>query len=83
MTDIATSGVLRWEKRFAGGSARYYEIRLQQDLWGELTLTRIWGRRCTPRGRVTHTPVPESDILYVINAIARRRQKHGYTIQQE
>lgn len=42
---------MRWEK-----DTRYYETRLHQDLWGQWVLTRVWGRRNTPMGKVTHTP---------------------------
>ena len=81
MAEIASGSMQRWEKRIAHGAARYYEIRVEFDLWGELTLTRIWGRRGSARGRVTHTLVPERDMPHVIDAIARRRQKHGYSVQ--
>lgn len=39
---------MRWEK-----DTRYYETRLHQDLWGQWVLTRVWGRRNTPMGKIT------------------------------
>ena len=42
---------LRWEKATARG-IRYYEVDLDQDLWGEWRLTRIWGRRGTRLGQI-------------------------------
>ena len=81
MTEITvTSNYLRWEKALANGACRYYEVRVQNDLWGDVILTRIWGRRGTPRGRVTHTPVPERDTAPLIDAIARRRRQHDYLL---
>jgi predicted DNA-binding WGR domain protein len=32
---------------------RYYELYLEQDLLGDWALTRVWGRRASPLGRVT------------------------------
>lgn len=39
----------RWEK-----DTRYYELRLQQDLWGDWVLLRVWGRKDTALGQIRH-----------------------------
>ena len=83
MGDIDTAGVLRWEKHTVGGTTRFYEVRLQKDLWGAPMLTRIWGRRGSSHGRVTHTPVPEHDKARMIAEIARRRLQHRYVLTME
>lgn len=80
MAELASGGVLRWEKAITHGVARFYEVRVDNDLWGELTLTRVWGRRGSPRGRVTHTPVPEHDIERMISEIQHRRLQHRYVL---
>ena len=77
---IELASVLRWEKTMAHGAARFYEVRVDKDLWGALTLTRVWGRRGSARDRVTHTPVPEHDIEQVISEIQHRRLQHRYVL---
>lgn len=37
----------RWER-----DTRYYELRLQQDLWGDWVLQRVWGRKDTALGQI-------------------------------
>jgi len=39
----------RWER-----DTRYYELRLQQDLWGDWVLMRVWGQRGAALGQIRH-----------------------------
>ena len=80
MTEITSGSMQRWEKPITHGAGRFYEIRVSNDLWGEKTLTRIWGRRGSARGRVTHTSVSERDIERVILELQHRRLQHRYVL---
>lgn len=65
---------LRWEKE-----SRYYEIHLQQDLWGDWVLTRIWGRRGSPMGRMKHMPCPSyDDAVAKLSNVRNQRKRRGY-----
>lgn len=37
----------RWERE-----SRYYELRLQQDLFGDWLLMRVWGQRGSALGQI-------------------------------
>ena len=41
---------LRWEKPTFDGAIRYYETKIQIDLFGQLTLEAFWGRKGTRLG---------------------------------
>ena len=49
----------RFERETEHGS-KYYEIRVQPDLFG-LVVIRIWGRRGSPMGRMVTTPCKDGD----------------------
>jgi len=44
----------RWER-----DTRYYELRLQQDLWGDWLLMRTWGKRDTAMGQIRRELCPD------------------------
>ncbi|HEB56641.1 MAG TPA: WGR domain-containing protein [Gammaproteobacteria bacterium] len=68
---------LRWEHSAAG---RYYEAHLNRDLFGQWVLTRVWGRRESPRGRVVHTPcASHNEACNQLAKIIARRRLRGYT----
>ncbi|CAI8982354.1 WGR domain-containing protein [Methylocaldum szegediense] len=65
---------LRWEKE-----TRYYEIHLQQDLWGSWVLTRIWGRRGSPMGQVRRAPFEcYAEAMKQLTAVQSQRKRRGY-----
>lgn len=65
---------LRWEKE-----SRYYEIHLQQDLWGDWVLTRIWGRRGSPTGQITRVPCRSyRDAAELLASVCSQRKRRGY-----
>ncbi|MGX2039359.1 WGR domain-containing protein [Methylocaldum sp. MU1018] len=71
---VAPSVRLRWEKEL-----RYYEIHLQQDLWGDWVLTRIWGRRGSPMGQIRRMPCHSyEDAVAKLTDIRSRRKRRGY-----
>ena len=64
----------RWEK-----DSRYYEILVQQDLWGQWLLTRAWGRRGSALGQIRHELCESYAAGLVKYAEAEnRRAKRGY-----
>jgi len=65
---------LRWEKE-----TRYYEVHLQQDLWGGWVLTRIWGRRGSPMGQIRRVPCASyAEAMKQLAAVRSQRQRRGY-----
>ena len=59
--------------------ARYYQVHLDRDLFGDWTLRKVWGGIGSSRGRMHNTAVPSYDEgVEQIRAIARRRSQHGY-----
>ena len=68
----------RWEKP-VGASIRFYEARLQPDLWGDWTVILVWGQRGSALGRVVFTPVADYVAgLYLVEQVSLRRQRRGY-----
>ena len=64
----------RWQK-----GTRYYEVLLHQDLWGGWIVTRIWGRRGSPLGRVRHQPCESyAEGLSRVQQVQQRRTQRGY-----
>ena len=59
--------------------ARYYELSLQQDLWGNWELRRAWGRvgQCPSRVVLEGVPTPEA-AEDLAEQVHRRRLQHGY-----
>lgn len=69
----------RWEKPVIGYGIRYYEARLQPDLWGQWGLTLSWGRRGTALGRVCRVPVETYAAgIEALNRLSARRRRRGY-----
>jgi predicted DNA-binding WGR domain protein len=67
-----------WEKSTDWG-IRYYEVRLQQDLWGQWVLVVRWGRRGTALGQTRRQPYPaEAAAQSQIEKIHQRRLQRGY-----
>jgi len=68
----------RWEKATDWG-IRYYEVRVQQDLWGQWVLVVRWGRRGTALGQTRRQPYPdEAAARSRLVKIHRRRLQRGY-----
>lgn len=59
----------RWEK-----ATRYYVLQLEQDLFGDWVLTRVWGRKGTALGQLRREPSisPEEGLARLKKEEARR-----------
>lgn len=58
---------------------RYYEVHVEQDLWGDWVLTRVWGRRGTALGRIRRDAcASRADALEKLAAMERQRARRGY-----
>ena len=68
----------RWER-----DTRYYELRVQQDLFGDWLLTRIWGRKGTALGQIRHE-LCESYAAGIVKfkQAEVRRDKRGYRLRR-
>ena len=60
--------------------ARYYQVFLDRDLFGEWTLIKVWGGIGSNRNRMHSTGVaPYEAGIELVDEIARRRSQRGYT----
>jgi len=60
-------------------STRSYEVLPHQDLWGGWIVTRVWGRRGSPLGRVRHQPCGSyAEGLNRVQQVQQRRTQRGY-----
>jgi hypothetical protein len=60
--------------------ARYYQVFLDQDLFGDWTLIKVWGGIGSNRGRMHSTGVASYEAgIELVGEIARRRSQRGYT----
>lgn len=60
--------------------ARYYQVFLDQDLFGDWTLIKVWGGIGSNRGRIHSTGVASYEAgVELVDEIARRRSQRGYT----
>jgi hypothetical protein len=67
---------LRWTR-----GTRYYRAHLEQDLWHDWVITQVNGRRGSSLGRARTHPQPSlAAALTNLAAIAERRQKRGYEL---
>lgn len=67
---------MRW---INDATARYYQVHLIQDLFGEWTLIRVWGGLGTRRGAMRSTGVASyADGQAQLEAIGKRRRQRGY-----
>jgi len=78
---LASVNVATWlSLRFERGT-RYYQLHLEQDLWGDWVVTRVNGRRATPLGRAVVTwPGSFESGLQSLAESAKRRRQRGYTL---
>ena len=64
----------RWER-----GSRYYEARIQQDLWGEWLLVQAWGRQGTALGQQRNIPCENYPAtLARFQRLQRQRLRRGY-----
>ena len=64
----------RWERE-----SRYYELRLQQDLFGDWVLMRVWGQRGSALGQIRRdlcTDYEQGQRIYAQSTV--QRGKRGY-----
>lgn len=69
----------RWER-----ATRYYVLQLEQDLFGDWVLTRVWGRKGTALGQL-HRELVDSheEGLARMQKEETRRQGRGYVSTAE
>ena len=61
-------------------AARYYQVHLDRDLFGDWTLIKVWGGIGSNRRRMHSTGVASYESgVEQIDEIARRRSQRGYT----
>ena len=71
---------IRWECDLKN---RYYEARLDVDLFGDWVLTRAWGRRGSALGNSTNHPHSSYyDAITEVSNIVKRRKQHKYEIRK-
>jgi hypothetical protein len=59
--------------------ARYYQVHLARDLFGDWTLRKVWGGTGSRRGRMHSTGVTSyADGIAQVRAISKRRTRRGY-----
>jgi hypothetical protein len=59
--------------------ARYYQVFLDQDLFGDWTLIKVWGGIGSNRGRMHSTGVASYEAgVELVDEIARRRAQRGH-----
>ena len=59
--------------------ARYYQVHLVQDLFGDWTLIAVWGALGSHRGGLRSTGVASyADGVVQLAAIGKRRRSRGY-----
>ncbi len=72
---------IRWERLTDEGYIRYYEARVVNDLLGDWTIVKSWGRRGCPLGGMEIVPVDDQDqALIKMRALAAHRRKHHYEV---
>lgn len=70
----------RWESKAAG---RFYEVRLQHDLFGELEIQQVWGGLQSRRGGFLRRPLVDVNAWpEAFLAVERKRTLRGYTMTQ-
>jgi hypothetical protein len=68
--------ILRWTR-----GTRYYRAHLEQDLWRDCVITQVNGRQGSALGRArTHPQTSLAAALTSLAAIAERREKRGYEL---
>ena len=70
--------VMRWES-----VARYYVVRVERDLFGDITLLRAWGGRGSRRGNSLTDCVAEDQIEPMLQRLSATRHKRGYALVQD
>jgi hypothetical protein len=64
----------RWET-----SERYYIAVVQQNLFGDWEVMRIWGGKGSARGSMLcHPAANQAEALDHLSAVAQVRERHGY-----
>ena len=59
--------------------ARYHQVFLDQDLFGDWTLIKVWGGIGSNRGRMHSTGVASHEAgVELVDEIAQRRSQRGY-----
>jgi predicted DNA-binding WGR domain protein len=66
--------LMRWESK-----TRYYAVRVQADLFGDVILSRYWGGKNSHRGGEKHEPLATLEaVKRRLSEIDRDRRRNGY-----
>ncbi|RMD59543.1 WGR domain-containing protein [Candidatus Parcubacteria bacterium] len=69
----------RWHK-----GTRYYELRVQQDLWGDWTISRIWGQRGSRLGSMKIEPYDSLEqAMRRYEELSKQRARKGYEMVRQ
>ena len=75
-TNHRINPIERWENPI---KQRYYMVYISQDLIGDYVVTRIWGKKGQPIGKILHTPCfSHKDALDMLESIRKKRLCRGY-----
>jgi predicted DNA-binding WGR domain protein len=79
--DTEQSFVLRFEKAAA---QRFYELRVQRDLFGDHELWQVWGSTVSRCGNSLVRPMRSLvEAREAVTREARRRQTRGYVLVEQ
>ena len=77
--DLASFALSDWQQCRWHRGMRYYDVHLQQDLWGEWLLIRTWGYRDRGQGRTVHTYCESyGQAATILYRTIQRRDREGY-----
>ncbi len=78
---MAVPTEIRWERLTDEGYIRYYEARVINDLLGDWTIVKSWGRKGSSMGGVDIMMVDDKDeAIAKIRGLALHRRKHHYEV---
>ncbi len=70
---------LRWQT-----ATRYYQVKLQRDLFGGLALVCSWGGLRSRQSQQKRIPCADLETARkLVRQIGRQRRRHGYVFQVE
>lgn len=63
---------------------RYYRIKIQKDLFGDLAVLCIWGSKQNKHGNYKLIPCRNSsEVRATVRQLSKLRKQHGYVFQSK
>lgn len=59
---------------------RFYRLTIQRDLFGGVSLIRIWGRIGTRGRQIVDTHADEGKAINALMALAQQKRRRGYGV---